>query len=176
VPVLFETGYGPSGFHIGTFQEVLRTTLVRAYEVLTEATPPACRLFRRHGRLRKVPDNVPARMLTAHLQEPLSRIPDPFGTHESFAHHNNAMLRIPRPVGFDYEFVSGAERYNGAISTRRSGVLRNFDAIMASCCPRCARNAARPIRRSWPISPSNVRASGADRGGRCRGHGLRLST
>ena len=35
--VLFETGYGPSGLpHIGTFQEVLRTTLVRrAYEALT---------------------------------------------------------------------------------------------------------------------------------------------
>ena len=34
--VVFETGYGPSGLpHIGTFQEVLRTTLVRrAYEVL----------------------------------------------------------------------------------------------------------------------------------------------
>ncbi len=28
--VLFETGYGPSGLpHIGTFQEVLRTSLVR---------------------------------------------------------------------------------------------------------------------------------------------------
>ncbi|MEO1048374.1 MAG: lysine--tRNA ligase, partial [Pseudomonadota bacterium] len=36
-PVLFETGYGPSGLpHIGTFQEVLRTSLVRrAYEALT---------------------------------------------------------------------------------------------------------------------------------------------
>ena len=35
--VLFETGYGPSGLpHIGTFQEVLRTTLVRrADEALT---------------------------------------------------------------------------------------------------------------------------------------------
>ena len=29
-PMLFETGYGPSGLpHIGTFQEVFRTTLVR---------------------------------------------------------------------------------------------------------------------------------------------------
>jgi lysyl-tRNA synthetase class 1 len=47
VPVLFETGYGPSGLpHIGTFQEVLRTTLVRrAYEVLTGATPPASSPF-----------------------------------------------------------------------------------------------------------------------------------
>ena len=39
--VVFETGYGPSGLpHIGTFQEVLRTTLVRrAYEVLTGGAP-----------------------------------------------------------------------------------------------------------------------------------------
>jgi lysyl-tRNA synthetase class 1 len=35
--MLFETGYGPSGLpHIGTFNEVLRTTFVRrAYEELT---------------------------------------------------------------------------------------------------------------------------------------------
>ena len=41
VPVLFETGYGPSGLpHIGTFQEVLRTTLVRrAYQTLTNGHP-----------------------------------------------------------------------------------------------------------------------------------------
>ena len=39
--VVFETGYGPSGLpHIGTFQEVLRTTLVqRAYEVLSGGAP-----------------------------------------------------------------------------------------------------------------------------------------
>ena len=38
-PVLFETGYGPSGLpHIGTCQEVLRTTLVRrAFEATTQA-------------------------------------------------------------------------------------------------------------------------------------------
>jgi lysyl-tRNA synthetase class 1 len=38
VPVLFETGYGPSGLpHIGTFGEVARTSMVRhAFEVLTE--------------------------------------------------------------------------------------------------------------------------------------------
>ena len=36
-PVIFETGYGPSGLpHIGTFNEVARTTFVRqAYEELT---------------------------------------------------------------------------------------------------------------------------------------------
>ncbi|MBA3578322.1 MAG: lysine--tRNA ligase, partial [Sphingomonas sp.] len=33
-PIIFETGYGPSGLpHIGTFNEVLRTTFVRqAYQ------------------------------------------------------------------------------------------------------------------------------------------------
>ena len=34
--VLFETGYGPSDLpHIGTFGEVVRTSMVYAYEVLT---------------------------------------------------------------------------------------------------------------------------------------------
>ena len=38
-PIIFETGYGPSGLpHIGTFNEVLRTTMVRrAYEQMTGA-------------------------------------------------------------------------------------------------------------------------------------------
>ena len=38
-PVIFETGYGPSGLpHIGTWNEVARTTFVRhAYEELTGA-------------------------------------------------------------------------------------------------------------------------------------------
>src|SRR5688572_33049979 len=40
-PMLFETGYGPSGLpHIGTFNEVLRTTFVRnAYHELTGGAP-----------------------------------------------------------------------------------------------------------------------------------------
>src|SRR5205085_5221369 len=40
-PMIFETGYGPSGLpHIGTFNEVLRTTFVRrAYEELTGGAP-----------------------------------------------------------------------------------------------------------------------------------------
>ena len=110
-PVVFETGYGPSGLpHIGTFQEVLRTTLVqRAYEVLSDGAPTRLIAFSDDmDGLRKVPDNIPgAEMLRAHLGQPLSRIPDPFGSHESFAHHNNAMLRefLDR-FGFEYEFVA----------------------------------------------------------------------
>ena len=107
--MIFETGYGPSGLpHIGTFNEVLRTTFVRqAYEELTGGAPTRLIAFSDDlDGLRKVPDNLPEQaMLSAHLGKPLSRIPDPFGTHESFAHHNNAMLRhfLDR-FGFDYEF------------------------------------------------------------------------
>ena len=63
-PVLFETGYGPSGLpHIGTFQEVLRTTLVRrAYEIVTGGAPTRLVAFSDDmDGLRKVPDNCPTR-------------------------------------------------------------------------------------------------------------------
>ena len=61
-PVLFETGYGPSGLpHIGTFNEVLRTTMVRhAYEELTGAPTQLIAFSDDMDGLRKVPDNVPA--------------------------------------------------------------------------------------------------------------------
>src|ERR1044072_7914767 len=41
-PVIFETGYGPSGLpHIGTFGEVARTTMVRtAFRALTDDAIP----------------------------------------------------------------------------------------------------------------------------------------
>src|SRR5687768_2979018 len=60
--VVFETGYGPSGLpHIGTFNEVLRTTMVRhAYEELTGGAPTRLIAFSDDmDGLRKVPDNVP---------------------------------------------------------------------------------------------------------------------
>ena len=95
--IIFECGYGPSGLpHIGTFNEVLRTTMVRrAYEALTGGHPTRLVAFSDDmDGLRKVPDNVPNKAVLAEkLGHPLTRIPDPFGTHESFAHHNNAMLR-----------------------------------------------------------------------------------
>ena len=51
--VLFETGYGPSGLpHIGTFGEVLRTSMVRRafHGNLRRPDATVC-LFRRYGRL-----------------------------------------------------------------------------------------------------------------------------
>ncbi|MDE2404506.1 MAG: lysine--tRNA ligase [Sphingomonadales bacterium] len=156
-PVLFETGYGPSGLpHIGTFQEVLRTTLVRrAYEVLTGAPTRLVAFSDDMDGLRKVPDNVPnPGLLTAHLNHPLSRIPDPFGKYESFAHHNNAMLRefLDR-FGFDYEFVSASDRYNsGAFDDALRNVLRHYDAIMAIMLPTLREERRQTYSPVLPIS------------------------
>ncbi|KUR76149.1 lysine--tRNA ligase [Novosphingobium sp. Fuku2-ISO-50] len=165
VPVLFETGYGPSGLpHIGTFQEVLRTTLVRrAYEVLTTdatGTPAPTRLVAFSDDmdgLRKVPDNVPNKdLLTANLGKPLTRIPDPFGTHESFAHHNNAKLRqfLDR-FGFDYEFVSASDRYNSsAFDEALKNVLRHYDEIMAIMLPTLREERRKTYSPVLPVSPT----------------------
>jgi lysyl-tRNA synthetase class 1 len=140
-PALFETGYGPSGLpHIGTFQEVARTTMVRrAYELLTGGAPTRLVPFSDDmDGLRKVPDNLPNQeMLRMHLGKPLSRIPDPFGTHESFAHHNNARLRafLDR-FGFDYEFMSSSEQYaSGRFDAALKAILANYDAVMGVILP-----------------------------------------
>ena len=158
-PVLFETGYGPSGLpHIGTFQEVLRTTLVRrAYEVLSGGAPTRLVAFSDDmDGLRKVPDNVPNQgLLTAYLGHPLSRIPDPFNKYESFAHHNNAMLReFLDQFGFDYEFVSASDRYNsGQFDDALRGVLRNWQAILDIMLPTLREERRKTYSPVLPVSP-----------------------
>ncbi|MEY4473041.1 MAG: hypothetical protein RL671_1345 [Pseudomonadota bacterium] len=158
-PVLFETGYGPSGLpHIGTFQEVLRTTLVRrAYETLTGGAPTRLVAFSDDmDGLRKVPDNIENKgLLAAYLGHPLTRIPDPFGKYESFAHHNNAMLRdfLDR-FGFDYEFVSASDRYNsGQFDDALRGVLRNWQAIMDIMLPTLREERRQTYSPVLPVSP-----------------------
>ena len=158
VPVLFETGYGPSGLpHIGTFQEVLRTTLVRrAYETLTGGHPTRLIAFSDDmDGLRKVPDNVPNKQVLAEkLGHPLTRIPDPFGKFESFAHHNNAMLRqFLDQFGFDYEFVSASDRYNsGQFDEALKNVLKHFGAIMDIMLPTLREERRRTYSPVLPIS------------------------
>jgi lysyl-tRNA synthetase class 1 len=158
--VLFETGYGPSGLpHIGTFQEVLRTTLVRrAYEALTGGAATRLVAFSDDlDGLRKVPDNVPNRaMLTEHLGKPLSRIPDPFEKFESFAAHNNAMLRaFLDQFGFEYEFVSSSDCYNGGqFDDALKGVLANFGAILDIMLPTLGEERRRTYSPLMPISPT----------------------
>ncbi len=128
--VLFETGYGPSGLpHIGTFGEVLRTTMVRrAFEILSDIPTKLICFSDDLDGMRKVPDNVPnPDMLREYLQMPLTSVPDPFGEFESFGHHNNAMLqRFLDTFGFEYEFYSAREFY-------RSG---RFDEILLRAAER----------------------------------------
>ena len=163
-PVLFETGYGPSGLpHIGTFQEVLRTTLVRrAFEAMIGAKPEdgKTRLVAFSDDmdgLRKVPDNIANKdVLAANLGKPLTRIPDPFGTHESFAHHNNAMLRefLDR-FGFEYEFMSASDRYNsGAFDDALRQVLRKNGAILDIMLPTLREERRKTYSPVLPISPT----------------------
>ncbi|WP_324827982.1 lysine--tRNA ligase [Qipengyuania zhejiangensis] len=164
-PVLFETGYGPSGLpHIGTFQEVLRTTLVRrAFEALIGARPEdgKTRLVAFSDDMdgfRKVPDNLPNReLLEANLHKPLSRIPDPFEKgHESFAAHNNAMLRafLDR-FGFDYEFVASSDMYNsGHFDDALRQVLRKNQAILDIMLPTLREERRQTYSPVLPISPA----------------------
>ena len=159
-PVLFETGYGPSGLpHIGTFNEVLRTTMVRrAYEALTGAPTRLIAFSDDMDGLRKVPDNVPNQaMLHHYLGHPLTRIPDPFGKYESFAHHNNAMLRafLDR-FGFEYEFASSTDYYrSGRFDDALRAVLRHYDAIMGVMLPTLRAERQATYSPVLPISPTS---------------------
>jgi lysyl-tRNA synthetase class 1 len=133
--VLFETGYGPSGLpHIGTFGEVLRTTMIRrAFEVISDIPTRLICFSDDMDGMRKVPGNVPNQeMLREHLQKPLTRVPDPFGTHESFGHHNNAMLRrFLDTFGFDYEFYSATDFYaSGQFDEILLRAAERYDALM----------------------------------------------
>ncbi|KPQ15660.1 MAG: lysyl-tRNA synthetase class I LysK [Rhodobacteraceae bacterium HLUCCO18] len=133
--VLFETGYGPSGLpHIGTFGEVLRTTMIRrAFEVISDIPTRLICFSDDMDGMRKVPGNVPNQeMLRAHLQKPLTRVPDPFGTHESFGHHNNAMLRrFLDTFGFEYEFHSATDFYaSGQFDEILLRAAERYDALM----------------------------------------------
>lgn len=156
-PVVFETGYGPSGLpHIGTFNEVLRTTMVRrAFAAISDVPTRLIAFSDDMDGLRKVPDNVPNQaMLAAHLGKPLSRIPDPFGTHESFAAHNNAMLRafLDR-FGFEYEFISSSSQYeSGAFDAALGNVLRDYQGIMDIMLPTLRKERAATYSPVLPIS------------------------
>ena len=134
--VLFETGYGPSGLpHIGTFGEVLRTTMIRrAFETISDIPTRLICFSDDMDGMRKVPTNVPNQdMLRQHEQKPLTSVPDPFETHESFGHHNNAMLRrFLDTFGFEYEFYSATEFYkSGQFDETLRKAAEKYDDLMA---------------------------------------------
>ena len=158
-PILFETGYGPSGLpHLGTFQEVARTLMVR--HALTEMADWPSRLIAFSDDMdgmRKVPPGVPHQdMMHEHLDQPLSRVPDPFGCgHRSYADHNNNLLRqfLDR-FGFDYEFVSSSHCYSsGRFDETLKSVLRNYTAIMDVMLPTLREERRQTYSPVLPLSP-----------------------
>ncbi|MBD8893147.1 lysine--tRNA ligase [Roseibium litorale] len=165
VPVLFETGYGPSGLpHIGTFGEVARTTMVRtAFRVLTEDKIPTrllCFSDDMDG-MRKIPENVPdMKALEPYLQMPLTVVPNPFGgDYKSFGDHNNAMLRrFLDTFGFDYEFASATEYYK---SGKLDGILlkavEKYQALMDVMLPTLGEERRATYSPFLPISPTSGR-------------------
>ena len=157
-PVIFETGYGPSGLpHIGTFGEVLRTTMVRkAFEQLTGLHTKLIAFSDDMDGLRKVPDNIPnAEMVAKHLNYPLSQIPDPFGEYESYAAHNNARLRaFLDQFGFEYEFASASQYYHSCkFDDALLRMLTCYDAILKTMLPTLGTERQKTYSPFLPICP-----------------------
>ncbi|HEX8366171.1 MAG TPA: lysine--tRNA ligase [Allosphingosinicella sp.] len=161
--ILFETGYGPSGLpHLGTFQEVARTLMVR--HALSEMADWPSRLIAFSDDMdgmRKVPPGVPHQeMMHDHLDRALARVPDPYGCgHPSFAAHNNNLLRqfLDR-FGFDYEFLASSDCYgSGRFDEGLRQVLRRYDSIMDVMLPTLREERRRTYSPVLPISPASGR-------------------
>ena len=156
--VIFETGYGPSGLpHIGTFGEVVRTSMIRyAFEVLTgRKTRLICFSDDMDG-LRKVPENVPNQEeLADFLEMPLTEVPDPFRTHTSFGAHNNSRLqKFLDSFGFKYEFLSATELYqSGKFDRALLDVLDNYENIINIILPTLGEDRRATYSPFLPICP-----------------------
>ncbi|MBS0522089.1 MAG: lysine--tRNA ligase [Proteobacteria bacterium] len=161
--VLFETGYGPSGLpHIGTFGEVVRTTMVRqAFQRLSDVPTRLFCFSDDMDGLRKVPDNVPNKeMLAQHLGKPLTAVPDPFGSeHGSFGAANNARLRaFLDSFGFEYEFQSATDWYrSGRFDRMLLAMLRHYDEVQAVMLPTLGPERRETYSIFLPISPKTGR-------------------
>ncbi len=159
-PVIFETGYGPSGLpHIGTFGEVARTTMVRqAFEAMTGnawRTRLICFSDDMDG-LRKVPEGIPnPEILREDLFKPLTVVRDPFGEYPSFGEHNNARLKkFLDGFGFTYEFLSSTECYkNGVFDATLLTALDRFDKIQGAMPPTRGPDRRATYSPFLPVSP-----------------------
>ncbi len=160
--VLFETGYGPSGLpHVGTFGEVVRTTMVQhAFTRLCDIPTQLICFSDDMDGLRKVPDNVPNKdMLHTFLNHPLTKVPDPFGTHASFGEHNNAMLcAFLDDLGVNYTFKSSTECYkSGVFDDMLLQVLDRHQDILAIILPTLGAERQATYSPFLPISPTTGR-------------------
>ncbi|NVK47382.1 MAG: lysine--tRNA ligase [Rhodobacteraceae bacterium] len=160
--VLFETGYGPSGLpHIGTFGEVLRTTMIRrAFEVISDVPTRLICFSDDMDGMRKIPSNVPNQeRLKEDIQKPLTSVFDPFEDFESFGHHNNAMLRrFLDTFGFEYEFYSATEFYkSGQFDEVLKRAVEKYDDVMKVMLKSLREERAATYSIFLPIHPETGR-------------------
>ncbi len=137
---IFQTGYGPSGLpHIGTYGEVLRTSMViKAFKKLTDQPVKLFVFSDDMDGLRKVPKNIPNQdLINQHLEKPLSSIPDPFQEFASFSeHNNNKLISFLKKFNFDFEFKSATHHYkNGIFNEGLDSVLLNYEKILNVILP-----------------------------------------
>ena len=156
--VLFETGYGPSGLpHIGTFAEVVRTTMVmNAFRKLTLDKIPVkliCFSDDMDG-LRKIPSNIPnAKSLEQYLHFPLTSVKDPFGCCQSFGHHNNKQLcNFLDRFNFTYTLVSATECYtSGKFNISLLKILKHYSDIQKIILPTLGKERQKTYSLFLPI-------------------------
>ncbi len=156
--ILFQTGYGPSGLpHIGTFGEVVRTSMVRhAFEQISDIPTKLICFSDDMDGFRKVPTNLPMQEeLKQDLHLPLTKVRDPFGTHEGFAQHNNARLcEFLDSFGFEYEFASATEYYtSGKFDEMLLTALARFDKIQDVMLPTLGKERQETYSCFLPVSP-----------------------
>lgn len=156
--VLFETGYGPSGLpHLGTFGEVVRTTMVQhAFHQMSDLPTKLICFSDDMDGLRKVPENVPGQEAMAHyLGRPLTQVPDPFGTHPSFGEHNNArLMAFLDQFGFEYEFLSATQCYTaGRFDHTLVKMLEAYEKVMNVILPTLGEERRKTYSPFLPVCP-----------------------
>ena len=156
--IILQTGYGPSGLpHIGTFGEVVRTTMVvNALNYLTELPKEIITFSDDMDGLRKIPDNIPNKeILEKNLHKPLTSIPDPFKKYKSFGEHNNEMLKkFLNDFKFNYTFKSSTETYKkGLFNATLLLVLEKYDQIKEIILPTLGKERKKTYSPFLPLCP-----------------------
>ena len=156
--IILQTGYGPSGLpHIGTFGEVVRTSMVvNALNQLTDIPKDIITFSDDMDGLRKIPENIPNQeKLKNYLHKPLTQVPDPFEKYNSFGEHNNEMLKnFLNNFGFKYSFKSSTELYkSGNFNSTLKLILKNYNGIMDIIIPTLRKERQKTYSPFLPICP-----------------------
>ena len=158
--ITLQTGYGPSGLpHIGTFAEVVRTTMmVNAIKQIVDIPTEIITFSDDMDGLRKVPDNIPNKeVLEKNLHKPLTSIPDPFNKYKSFGEHNNEMLKkFLNEFKFNYTFKSSTDTYKkGLFNQALLLVLDKYEQIKEIVLPTLGKERQKTYSPFLPICPES---------------------